>query len=308
MVLSNFNNLAKKNIFIFIYILCCSNTYGQTKLKVISETDNSNLPFATITDKKKMYSYSSNGNGEILLDAKIGDTLQITYVGFVTKYHIISTNNDIVKLVQNNSILKPIVISNCKKINTDKINNFKNVKKVDNNFGGYSASYGIGSSNYAIHFKNSTKDYTLSKFSFWLKNYLGPDSVVFAPFLISIYEVNDTNDLPTIPVLEKPIFYFPSKVGKQTIDLDSLHIKIPEKGIYISFQYIMDEKYSWNWKTKWGCPSCVDTVIKMYGGILEGAYNTGYKSLIYNFFTNEWIKQKPTQCIKFEAVLKYCKN
>ncbi|MGH2552199.1 MAG: hypothetical protein ACRDEB_00690, partial [Chitinophagaceae bacterium] len=158
----------------------------------------------------------------------------------------------------------------------------------------------------------------LKDFSFWIEKVReAPDSSVLTPFLISLYEVSDTTNLPGELISYAPIFYFPKKSGKQTIKLDTLHIKIPYSGIYVSLQYIMNEAYEWKqlfWHKDSAGTTIIDSVRYRYGGIIQGLHSKDFDLVWYNGIKDEWISIEqqsiPNESfhssIKCEATIKYC--
>lgn len=173
----------------------------------------------------------------------------------------------------------------------------------------------------AIHLKPS-KAYTMLKdFSFWIEKEQGaPSSSILTPLLISLYEVSDSTSLPGELISEAPIIYFPQKSGKQTVSLDTLRVRIPPNGIYVSLQYIMNEEYEWKKVTKWKDSeedSVVrDTIITRYGGRLLGVRSPDFRIVFYNGFKDEWFSsaRKPGSnsflpgTIKCEATIKFCQD
>lgn len=116
-----------------------------------------------------------------------------------------------------------------------------------------------------------------------------------------------------------PIFYFPQKSGKQTIKLDSLHIKIPANGIYIGLQYVMNEAYEWKqsfWHKDSTGTKIIDSIVYRYGALIQGLRSKDFELVWYNGIKNEWLilEQRPTSSdifhnsLKCEATIKYCDN
>ena len=310
-----------------VFILFTYSTSAQ-QLRVISSVDSSPLPYATVTNHTHPLMYSSDKNGVANLTAQIGDSLSISYVGYKTQaVRFNGKQVQVVNLLREPTTLPTITLRNCtttkefKYKNLDMRSDLKGLNSVIG-FGGVVWSK-AGSINQkaAIRLNPSKAQAILEDFSFWIfREPHAPKSSVSTPLMISFYEVSDSTHLPGDLISKAPIFYFPKKEGKQTIKLDSLHLRIPDGGIYVSLQYIMNEEYEWKEATKWkdSIEDSVgrDTVIIRYGGRVDGLYSSNFTLAFYNGNTNKWIaaSKKPIPnndihgTIKCEATIKYCED
>jgi hypothetical protein len=305
----------KSRFFFFtIVLLICTNATSQLKVKIISAADGTNLSYATIANLTLHKTYSANEYGEIEIGllAKTGDSLRITHVGYLPKDCVNSNNiSKTIVLNPDNSILSPVIISHCKKYKSITVKNNPKKKHSGNDLISHFAGYGwlFGEKNYQVGMllKNTEQGIRLKNFSFWLKKMTAPDSAVLAPWLINVYNVNDSSGLPSKPLFRDPIVYFPKEEGKQTISFDTMQIAIPENGVYITFQYIMDEKYAWMSNM---IPHSMysDTTIVSYGAVIDGISTPGYTISRYMGKEDKWIKRPENESIRFEAVLSYCRD
>jgi hypothetical protein len=62
--------------------------------------------------------------------------------------------------------------------------------------------------------------------------------------MIMAFTTDSLTKLPSNPLIVKPIIYHPERKGKQTINIDSSQVFVPKNGLYITFQYVIDKKYS----------------------------------------------------------------
>lgn len=82
----------------------------------------------------------------------------------------------------------------------------------------------------------------------------------------------------------------------------------------------MNEEYEWKKVTKWKDKAediiARDTVIIMYGGIIDGIRSKGFEIAFYNGIKDEWFSPanksiqgyKPSGTIKCEATIEYCED
>lgn len=297
------------------------------EIRVISSADNSPLSYATVTNYTHPFVCSSDKNGVAKMPAIIGDTLSVSYVGYETALFRFDGNNaGVVTLLQERKILPPITVHNCRKTkalkykNSEASNEIKDVNGVKSFFAGVIWSKGSNlNARVAIRLTPMKPKSVLKDFSFWIeKERQSPNSSVLTPLLISFYEVSDTTNLPGELISKVPLFYFPKKSGKQTIQLDTLHLRIPNNGIYVSLQYIMNEEYEWKETVKWKDNEADslerDTIITRYGGRIGGVRSKDFDMVFYNGIKDNWfaVGNKPIPnenvhgTIKCEATIKYC--
>mgnify|MGYP001619374851 FL=1 len=106
------------------------NTVAQ-ELKVVSNVDNLPLPFATVTNHSRPSIVSTNINGVVNLKGNIGDTLSVSYIGYMTA--VLLFNGDkilVVRLEQAQKMLPEVVIHNCRSVKEFNYDNFKGAKKL----------------------------------------------------------------------------------------------------------------------------------------------------------------------------------
>ena len=327
-----------KSILLFIFLLNVSHCFSQ-QIQVISEHNHVPLPFATLVNLTHPSMASADEAGILNLNAVIGDSLSISFVGYKTT-NLIFNGDKIqqVKLVQEKITLPTVIIEKCKKEKTIKYGNTDSVDFIINNqgkkihfMGGLTSDFvfknlftseqGIKNYLWAVRLNPKKENAHLIKLSFWLDKPLGAlTNSINLPLILNFYNVEDSTDLPGHLIYESSIIYYPTQLGKQTLNLDSLHLKIPDNGMYVSFQHVINDKYSWKIKVKWVDSSkdiAKDTFFFGYGNEIEGTYcSKDFNLANYNPILNKWIftngqtdekdEQKKKGTIKYEAVIKYC--
>lgn len=289
-----------------LFLSYCS--IAQTKIKVVSQQNYSSLPYASIANITIKRTFIANENGIAFLNIDKGDSIQISYVGYkIFAYRSKGTTSEIIQLIPETQLLKEVVIQKCKLTNEISIRNFSKPKKHYLPNGSLNTKTEINMP-YAVLITTEKEISYLKKFSFWIsrfKSNAAPDSAIHNPILLSVYEVSESNNMPSTPLINKPIIYFPEKEGRQTIDFDSLHLLVPSKGVFIYLQYLQDEKYVWDLTVKDALNDYRDTAYKVYGGLLEIENSLFLKAYRYDPIKNNWLSAKAIKC---EAVLNYCKK
>ena len=295
------------------------------QFKIISAEDGAALPFATLINYTHPNLVSANVNGMAQLAAQVGDSIAVSYVGFKNTSFIFNSNTDeTIRLFKETGVLPPITVINCKKMKQFKYSNKDSVHFRIMEKGNKSNSVGVlwnagpvNNPQLAVRLNPEKENAILKNFSFWLeKPNAGPKSAITAPLIISFYDVTDSV-LPGNVLTETPLFYYPQKTGKQTLNLDSLHLRIPPNGIYVSFQCVMNEEYAWTEIVKWEDSThqiSKDTIFKYYGGMIDGVYTRNFDLAGFNPIKNKWNSWTRKfyddndfhASIKCEAVLKYC--
>jgi hypothetical protein len=298
------------------------------EIKVVASSDNVPLPFATITNHTRPLVVSTDRDGAAHITAMVGDTLSISYVGFKTA--LLRFGGDkvqVVRLLPDQKALPDVTIYACKRTKEFIYKNFEYAKKVKKGNRAQIGFWGVvwtkvGNNNakIAIRLIPDKAHSSLKDFSFWIEQYPPvPKSSILAPLLVSLYSVSDSSQMPGELISKAPIFHFPNKSGKQTINFDTLHVRIPPKGIYVSLQYIMNETYEWKYITCWkGKADSIgrDTVITGYGGRIDGVCTKDFDLVFYNSIANTWFapaKQPIPDAtvhgsIKCAATIKYCQE
>lgn len=293
------------------------------EFKIISADDASPLPFATAINLTHPTISTANTDGIVQIAATNGDSVVVSFVGY-EKYSFLydGQSHQTIRLQKRLTALPPITVINCKKMKKAKSKNKDAVKWITMSNGIPSSFAGLTwyrewTNNIGAIRLNPEKENTiLSAFSFWLdRAYLSAFSAIKTPLIIRFYDVSDSL-LPGNLISENALVYTPQKKGKQTLQLDSLHLNIPPKGIYISFQCVMNEEYAWKETFHFTDSAKVnnkDTVYTGYGGRIEGLWSKNCELALFSSFKNKWFFVKSSGSgngmngtIKYEAVLKYC--
>lgn len=295
--------------------------------KIIAAEDGEALPFATLINYTHPNLVSANANGMAELSAQNGDSIAVSYVGFKNTSFIFNSNIDhLIRLFKVISVLSPVTVQNCKKMKKFKYSNKDSVnfRIMENGnkayFGGFEwHKRPWNKHQWAVRLNPEKENTSLKSFSFWLeKPFIGPKSAIAAPLIISFFDVSDSI-LPGNVLTETPLFYYPQKTGKQTLNLDSFHLRIPPNGIYISFQCVMNEDYAWNETIHWKDTTfhtSKDSVVEKFGGRIDGVYTRDFELATFNPIKNKWFiwassnkyKNDFHGSVKCEAVLKYCEH
>jgi hypothetical protein len=301
----------KKILVLLLIILLTLPSFCQQRFKIISGEDDSPLPYATIVNFTKKYYLSASKTGEAIIDVLPGDSIIISYVGYKdVSFSIKAEHEKIISLYRLNKFLPEVFVFNCKKKEKFVLQNPIKPHKQRELISGIYWSYSDLMKSYAILIDEIPQNSLVTKFSFWLrKQYIGPaDSMILAPIILMAYGVDSVTQFPDKPLISKPIIFSPEKQGKQSLNLDSLQLIMPKKGMYIAIQYIMDKKYSWedkHVKTATGG----DTTEILYGGIFESGLNSkNFKSVTYDQSKQQWVNFKPNIVIGFEIEYKRCVN
>ena len=307
-------------IFLFVFNLFFSFKINAQQFKIIAAEDGVALPFATLINFTHPIIVSANANGIAELNAKNGDSIIVSYVGFKSNSFVFNSNsNQTIRLIKAIEILPPVLVQNCKKMKSFTYGNKRAVTQKTNANGErfvfnleWWGLWKNSNSQFAVRINPEKENTILKSFSFWIeKPFFGPESVFNAPLIISFYDVTDSIT-PGNMLTETPLIYHPQKIGKQTIDLDSFHLIISKKGIYVSFQCVTNEDFAWTQTIKM-IVSNKDTIVKCYGGRILGVFSQDFEFASFNPIKNKWsVLFKKTGendlhgTIKCEAVLKYC--
>ena len=312
-------------IYFTITFLLSSSFASAQNFKVIAAEDGAALPFATLINYTHPNLVSANANGIAALPVQIGDSIAVSYIGFKTTAFIFNSNTtQTIHLLKETNLLPRFTVVNCKKMkklkygNTDSIN-FKIMANGEKTyFGGVSWNKGPWENGkFAVWLNPEIDNGILKEFSFWLKKpFNAPNSSIYTPLILSIYDVEDSNFLPGNLISESPVFYFPKKEGKQTIKMDSMRITIPPNGIYVCFQYVRNEEVEWKIKTHL-IDSAMhidkDTILTYYGVNIAGNYSRNFNLMFFNPTQNKWFSPYKTPhdnnihgTIKCEAIIKRC--
>lgn len=315
----------KHILFSLIAAVVPWNSMVAQEIRITSRADDAPLPYATVVNRNQGIITSADVNGKTQLAAAVGDTLSISYVGYRTAVLRFSGQKELlIRLTQEQRTLPEVMIHHCSRTQEFNFSNFETEKsrKRKNRAnmlpGGVIWSKGpIHNSKIAVLVKPQKTYATLKSFSFWIEKYFdAPESWVRTPVLISLYEVLDSSGLPGAAVSEAPIIYYPKEKGKQTVRIDSLHVSVPLKGIYVGLQYVMNEEYKWNLLTKRRGQDSVlrDTTIIMYGGVMVGTHTVSSALAYYNGIEEKWSylpppsPGQPPMAVKCAATIEYCEE
>lgn len=307
--------MMRQIIFIVSFLIITIPCYSQNILYIKSLNDKKPLTFATIANISTQIVSSADTVGMAKVITQIGDTLVISYVGYVEQKILVTESKfiDTIFLHRSQKVLPEIFMRSCNNTENIKISNVDSGKTIGT-FIGVMCSKGKNNGKVAVKIQSRKEDAGLLKsFTFWLKKRSFGTSAPHAiksPFIISFYDVTNDTNLPGELLYQEPIFYFPKKEGKQKLKIDSLGIRVPHEGIYIAFEFIMDERYQWNMQGK-------DSSIILQGEMIQGEYAYGFDLAFFDYSTNYWATAKkpigsklPNNLhgtIKMEALIKYCK-
>ena len=311
--------------FIIIILLSAATTFSQ-EIRIIAAEDGTPLPFASVFNLTHPSFVSANAFGVAKLTVVNGDSVTVSYTGCTSVSFVYNSNTtNTIRLSKANSILPPVTVLNCKKMKKMKFKNKDAVKFITMKNGNKMSYAGVMwfkewyAPISAIKLNPGIENATLISFSFWLQNtYNAPAAAIKAPLMISFYEVSDSL-LPGNTITESPLIYYPQKTGKQTLQLDSLHLRIPSNGIYICFQYVMNEAYEWKETVKFTDSTYqhIDSVriFTGHGGRIEGMYVKEVEVAEFNPLKNKWKFLKNVGAgdgwygtLKYEAIVRYCED
>ena len=317
-------NKINSGIFLFVFILFFTFETNAQQFKIVAADNGSALSFATLINYTHPNFVSANENGIADLILQNGDSITVSYVGYKTTSFIFNSNTSTnIRLFKENRVLPSVTVLKCKKSKELEYGNKNAVnyrimedgKRANIAFGWWGINILLESFNpkFAVRLNPEKDNAVLKSFSFWLKkNGSSTMSAIKTPLIVTFHDVTDSI-LPGNELIETPLFYYPQKEGKQTINLDSLRIIIPPKGIYVSIQIVMNNAYAWPLKVK--RQNLNDTVVTGYGGNIEGVITKDFELAGFNPIKNYWyLLSKSTEenklhsSIKCVAVLKYCED
>lgn len=318
----------KLNLKLFcclIPLLSTSIPFAQI-FRIIAEQDSSELPFCSIINYTQPSFVTANRFGVAEIYAQIGDSITVSLVGYKTKSIIFNSNTpQTICLVKETYNLPPVTIKTCRNTKLVKGTNKNSVNyitKDDGNryyFDGFSWWGWWSNVKWAVRILPEIENSSLKSYSFWLKKAnFGSKESMKAPLIIEIYDVTDSI-LPGNLLTDVPIIYYPQKKGKQILNLDSLQLRIPPMGIYISFQSVMTEDNTWGQHIKFKDSTSgmlKDTLVKCYGGVIDGVYSSNFELAGFNLKNNKWFLLDQNldrndglhNSIKCEAVLTSCEE
>ena len=296
-------------IFAFLFGFCCA----QAPIQIKSFEDHRPLPYASVANLTKRQLHFTDENGIVSANFDINDSIFISYVGYQNlKSRIEATGSQIFFLNQSNYVLEAVKIAKCRNVIKHEYSNLASGKK----FGGVGWNKNAMNAKVAIMLKLESDDFILNSFSIWLRRDNGvPRHAIQAPMIFSFFSIDDSSMLPGELISNQRVVYHPKKEGKQTIQIDSLHLRIPRSGIYVSIEYVFDDKYQYPMHY-------IEKGIKIlgtgYGGHIDGVLAKGNFTLAFYHYARDrwsfplhrdesWLSEVHGT-IKFSAELTSCKD
>jgi hypothetical protein len=270
------------------FLLClCSVSYAQTILHVESSEDHTALPYASIVNHTKHSLLFTDEQGNAAVNFTNGDSISISYIGYqMIKTVFTSKQKQDYILKQNQNLLEPVQIQNCKNWSgSDYTNLTADINATQ--FGGVAWDKGAMNAKIAVMLRPSFKQARLKAFSIWLKrDRSAPKVAVRAPIKLSFYSINDSSFLPGELISGQQVIYHPEKEGRQMIGLDSLHLAMPQNGMYVGIEYVMNEQYEWPFR--YLDENGIDTILIRYGVNIDGVYSKDFSLAFYNYENDHW--------------------
>ena len=303
-------------VFVVLIFSCSLNVDAQSLLQIKTFEGHKPLPFATVFNHSKNLVRFSDENGTCLMNLENGDSITISFVGYEKLSEVFHSDHGLNFLLkQKTEQLSPVLVNSCNKWKVDKISSLDpDPHDQGPEFGGLTWGSAVDA-RVAVMLKPAFENSALSKVSLWIKHAPGaPKMAIHTPMILSFYSVTDSTQLPGDLISSRQVIYSPRKEGRQTIDIDSLHIRIPGEGMYLAIQYIIEDKYQWPIRYI-DSAKCIDTVEMAHGAWFQGAYSNDFILAYYNYKYDKWAfggqRDKSTinqrhGTIKFEAEIKYC--
>jgi hypothetical protein len=296
----------KKYAIIIIMLGFAGDAFSQAILRIVANRGEP-LSYATIANITKKKLYSADNEGLLKLEADPQDSIEVTYTGFISRgFRYTEMKYAVITLDKNPSLLELVVVKDCEKKKKQAIKNFERKGFLSRDTIFY-WSFPNDKGKYAVKIKSPEPKAVLTNLSFWTERVRNaPESTAYAPFMITFYEVDESTGLPGEALPVTPVVYFPKKTGRQTLKLDSLHLHIPDSGLYISFQYILDQNFNWSYPARLHCSSCPDMIITGYGAELKFVKGGDWPSAAYGFFNGRWSPMQRNMAIQLEVTVSYC--
>lgn len=277
-----------KMLFPVLIMMLNIDVQAQSSLLISSLETNQPLPYASVVNLTKQRLFFSNENGKLEHDFESGDSIIISHVGYIDfKSRYIENKSSTIYLALNTQLLSEVKLRPCTK---EKVSEYSNLEGDSSGrlFGGLHCGENPLNSKVAILLEPAESNSYLESISIWLeKFYSAPRKSIQAPIKFSFYEKSDSTGLPGEILSERTLLYHPKKPGKQTINTDSLHIKIPANGLYLSIEFPVDEKYAYPVKLIYIETGKTNTT-KFYGPRLAGIYSAKNVLAFYNYLQRNW--------------------
>lgn len=275
------------------------------------------LPFASVLNITKGKLHFTDEEGILSINPEIGDSLLITYVGYKSIKTQVSQSIQTFILKQSDVILEAVQVLSCKNGVKYKYSNLI-ADTAERKFGGVCCwPKGATNARIAIMLEADFNEARLDAFSVWLKKVLSaPKQSIQTPILFSFYSIDESSMLPGELLSNQQVIYYPKKEGMQMIKVDSLHLIVRRPGIYVSIEFVYNEKYEW--ATRYiDTAKGVDSLVTEFGTQLDGVFSEGFTLAFYDYKNNNWSfaghNDKSTLSrvhgtIKFAAELTTCKK
>lgn len=229
----------KKIIYLLLQFPIIANAQLKLAGKVLDANTKQAIAYVNIENFKAQIGAQTNQDGVFELNLSKGkqtDTLKISCVGYADKYitHLQSNEQLVYELLPLVFQLNEVKVSNKKprEIEVGILNKsghkWKSVNQRLQNPGTQSAIY-LKNDNYKSAYLKT------------LHFYMG-DEMFDAPFRVRIYE--NKNGIPGQDLLEKSLTYSATKKKSwNTFDVTAYNILMPENGLWVSIEWIANEKY-----------------------------------------------------------------
>lgn len=272
------------SMFLFLMIFSLS-IFGQNSIQFVVCNEAKNpISYATVLSIKSQKGAYSDLNGKVkLTELLLDDSITVSCVGFQKMNLSLAKISDTVFLQTSIRELDEFVV---KSVYEREVIGIQRKNFIHSHSVGRYAGIIEG-----IVFPDVKKSF-LESVSIYIEQ---PEDSSRIQFLLMIYEVDDSSDLPTSPILTKQLFFDMTKEGWSEINLDSLHIQVSGKffiGIESVPNYAFDdapEYYKWTDKpyatykggsfmakkldlTSVSCIAGIRTNVSMEGEII-GAHN-----------------------------------
>jgi hypothetical protein len=285
---------------------------------VKSLDDHRPLSYATVVNLTRNKIFSSDENGLVSANFEIGDSIVVSYIGFQNSRGKINLPGNLTYFLKPlNKFLDPVKIISCKNVETHEYSNLA-ADTTERKFGGVSWFKSAINAKVAVMLKPGFEDAALHSFSIWLRRGMGtPKSAMKAPLVFSFYNIDDSSLLPGELISNQKVIFYPKKEGRQTIGVDSLHIRIPKAGIYVCMEYVYDEKYQYPMRHI-DKEKGIDTLIYAYAGLIDGVFSKDYTLSFYSYLNDSWffpmkrdksyVFRERHGTIRFSATLTTCRE
>jgi len=110
LVFNQNQQVMKKNMFLFLVLSFSINSFSQIIIKGSVHNDSIPLESASVIIKNSKRGVATNAKGQFKIEAKKGDTLSISYLGYDTKEIIVNKNENLNVQLEAENYLDEVVI------------------------------------------------------------------------------------------------------------------------------------------------------------------------------------------------------